>query len=134
MAKQKMYWTDEKIAEIKVVMEKAKQKKQPTKAEKEAFAKKMMSADVGYTPYWTDERMKAVKEAAKKAQKTVPKLTKAEKDYNNKLNKMKKKFGKDAIILSTTEEDANWLHQNRKNKNKRVSKKNEKTNFEGDSD
>ena len=47
MAKQKLYWTDEKIAEIKAIMDKAKQKKQPTKTEKEAFAKKMMSADAG---------------------------------------------------------------------------------------
>jgi hypothetical protein len=43
------------------------------------------------------------------------KQTKEGKEYNKKLNRMRKEFGKDSIILSTTEEDANWLHQNRKN-------------------
>ena len=61
------------------------------------------------------------------------KKNKDEKVYESRLKKTQKKFGT-KIILSTTAEDANWLHQNRKNKNKRVSKKNEKTNFEGDSD
>jgi hypothetical protein len=50
-----MYWTKKKIAEVQQKMKKAATNSKATKAEKEAFAEKMMSADIGKKIYWTDE-------------------------------------------------------------------------------